>query len=193
MRACASPLRCRRRALRREEGRQDFRSRREPPPASTARPSPAARRPALASVGRLTVPASVDDGVEHSHERAGERQVRPARIGGHMEEDDAPLAARGGGNERRAVAKLGPDFRFAERVGIGKHLAVHPSHRLGRQCERTDRSRENFRSAAAPPRRASRRAHARPDGGAPEAASRRWSQRDLGWRSGSACRHPRST
>ncbi len=39
------------------------------------------------------MPATVDDRVQHLHERAGERQVRPARIGGDVEEHDAAVAA----------------------------------------------------------------------------------------------------
>ncbi len=47
-----------------------------------------ARRLAVGAAAR-TVPARLHDGVQHVDEGAGERKVRPARIGGDVEEHDA--------------------------------------------------------------------------------------------------------
>jgi hypothetical protein len=45
----------------------------------------------------------VDDPPQHFDERAGQRQVRPARVGADMEQDERALAAPLAGDERRAV------------------------------------------------------------------------------------------
>ena len=73
---------------------RDRRSRRAPRPGSRARRLRCARLGSASPRSALHGARHVDDGVQHLHERAGERQVRPARIGGDMEEHDAALASR---------------------------------------------------------------------------------------------------
>ena len=122
----------------------------------------AACRP-LSACGRHHGAGDVDDRVQHLHERAGERQVRPARIGGHMEQHDAAAAARARRDQRRAVAQFRPDLGVAQAPAGRRGPGASPSRPAGPAMsgERSGR-RERSRSAAAPPRRASRRARARP-------------------------------
>ena len=40
---------------------------------------------------------------EHLHEQSGERQVRPFRVGGDVEEDELAIAAFAGRDQRRAA------------------------------------------------------------------------------------------
>ena len=53
----------------------------------------AARLLGGARLGRRR-PGAGDDPAQHVDEKAGQRQVRPGRVGGDMEEDDQALAAR---------------------------------------------------------------------------------------------------
>ena len=66
-----------------------------------------------------------NDALEHVDERAGHRQVRPARVGADMEQDDHALAARLRGDQRRAVGERRPGAIGERGVGLGQHLAVH--------------------------------------------------------------------
>ena len=80
------------------------------------------RPSALASVGRA-VPASADDAPQHLDEAAGERQVRPARVGGDVEQHDHALAALDRGDERRAVGERRPGAFGKSGFRLGQHLA----------------------------------------------------------------------
>ena len=77
-----------------------------------------------------------DDPAQHLDEGAGERQVRPARIGGDVEEDQPALAGRGGGDERRAVGERRPGALGEVAVGLGQHLALDQRRRRERPCRR---------------------------------------------------------
>ena len=64
-----------------------------------------------------------DHALEHVDERTRQRQIRPARIGGDMKENDHALAALRAGDERRAVGERGPGalakFRLPARPAPG--------------------------------------------------------------------------
>ena len=64
-----------------------------------------------------------DDSPQHVDEGARKRQVRPARVGGDVEEDQPALAGLGGGDQRRAVGERRPGAVGECPVGFGKNLA----------------------------------------------------------------------
>ena len=66
-----------------------------------------------------------DDALEHVDERARQRQVGPARIGGHMKQHDHALAAPRRGDQRRAVGERRPGAVGEPGVGLGQHLTRH--------------------------------------------------------------------
>ena len=69
--------------------------------------------------------AEAGDAAQHLNEQAGQRQVRPVRIGGDVEEHQLAVAALGGRHQRRAVLQPRPHLHVGtERGRIGQHLAV---------------------------------------------------------------------
>ena len=83
----------------------------------------------LGGVGALGAAAGArregDDPLEHLDEGAGQRQVRPAQVGGDVEEDQPALAERGGGDQRGAVGERRPGAAGERAVRLGQHLAGH--------------------------------------------------------------------
>ena len=63
-----------------------------------------------------------DDAPEHVDEAAGQRQVRPARVGGDVEQHDHALAALGRGDQRRAVGERRPGAVDQAGFRLGQHL-----------------------------------------------------------------------
>ena len=78
-----------------------------------------------------------DDPPEHVDERAGERQVRPAGVGGDMEEDEPALAGLRRGDQRRAVGERRPGPAGKRPVRLGEHLALDED--VGRHGQRRQR------------------------------------------------------
>ena len=66
-----------------------------------------------------------DDALEHVDERAGDRQVRPARVGGDVKQHDEALAAPRRGHQRRAVGERRPGAVGQAGVRLGQHLPRH--------------------------------------------------------------------
>ena len=64
-----------------------------------------------------------DQAAEHVDEQAGERQVGPVGIGGDVEQHDAAGAARGVGDQGRAVGEASPGRLGEVHAGGGEDLA----------------------------------------------------------------------
>ena len=63
-----------------------------------------------------------DHPAQHVDEQPRQRQVRPGRVGGDVEEDDEALAAPRRGDERRAVGEARPGLVGEARLRLGQHL-----------------------------------------------------------------------
>ncbi len=70
------------------------------------------------------------DPAQHIDEQTRQRQIRPSRISGHMEQHDETLAAPLGGDQRRPVSETRPGFLRKSRLRLGEHLTGH-RHLLG--------------------------------------------------------------
>ena len=71
-----------------------------------------------------------DDPAQHIDEQTRQWQVRPGRVGGHMEQHDETLAAALGGDQRRPVSETRPGFLRKSSLWLGEHLTGH-RHLLG--------------------------------------------------------------
>ena len=80
-----------------------------------------------------------DDSPEHLDEQAGDRKVRPRRIGGDVKQHDQPLAAALGGHQRRSIGEPRPCLGGQPRFRLGQHLPRH-RHLVGRS-EADERAR----------------------------------------------------
>src|ERR1700722_16879490 len=70
------------------------------------------------------------DPAQHIDEQTRQRQVRPGRISGHMEQHDETLAVALGGDQRRPVSETRPGFLRKSSLRLGEHLTGH-RHLLG--------------------------------------------------------------
>ena len=150
-----------------------------------ARPSAPTRS---AFAGR--VPASADDALEHVDEGAGERQVRPARVGGDVKQHDHALAAARGGDQRRAVGERRPGAVGQAGVRLGQHLPRHRHVVRHRHAVERAFARERGELLRLIPAQACRRACGR-RGAASPARDRRRRPQAAGRRSAPARRRPR--
>ena len=81
-------------------------------------------RSAAARLGRAARGAGERHGPpQHIDEDAGDRQVRPGRIGGDVEQDDQAAPAPRRGHQRRAVGERCPGAFRQLSVRLGQHLA----------------------------------------------------------------------
>ena len=117
-------------------------------------------------------PAHRDDAPQHLDEEAGEREVRPFRIGGGVDQDEPALALLFGGDQRRAVGEPRPGLAGEVERRLGQHLARHGD--VGRQsARRRGSSRRTARAAPASPRTGRRPACARRAAASPAEDRRR--------------------
>ena len=128
-------------------------------------------------VARPARAAETGDPPQHLHEQARQREVRPVRVGGDVEEDHLAVAAPCGRDQRRAVPETGPDLDVGPEPGrVGQHLLVDQHLGGAVSARQTDCRRRRVRAAAASPRRARRRASCRRGGAAREGDRRRHSR-----------------
>src|SRR5690348_12513000 len=69
--------------------------------------------------------AEPDGATQHLDEEAGEREVRPRRTAGGVDEDEPTLAAPFAGDERRSVAEPRPSLAGEIGGRLGKDLPRH--------------------------------------------------------------------
>ena len=98
-------------------------------------PSSALCRRRLALIAR-----QLHDAAQHLDEGAGDRQVRPGRLGRDVEQDERALAARRAGDQRRAVGKARPGALGDVGRGFGQHLPRHGHLGRRRRGRRRGRS-----------------------------------------------------
>ena len=105
---------------------------------SRARARPALRRrrsPTLIAGGEFDLARTErHHAAEHLDEEARQRQVRPIRIRGHVEEHDPALALARSGDERGAVGQPRPDLRVRWRRWDRRAPAGSPSRRPARRA-----------------------------------------------------------
>ena len=95
-------------------------------------------RPGRVLVGRRRA-GERDDLAQHVDEQPRQREIRPGRVGGDVEQHDEALAAPVGGDQRRAVGEARPGLGGEARLGLGEDL---PRDRdLGRRGEAEERAR----------------------------------------------------
>ncbi len=75
--------------------------------------------------GAANASAQAEQTFEHIDEEAGQRQVRPFRVRGDVEQDDPALALLDAGDERRAVGERGPGAALELERGLSQDLALH--------------------------------------------------------------------
>ena len=63
------------------------------------------------------------DSTQHVDEQARQRQIRPGRVGGDVEQHDEAFAAPLGGDERGAVGEARPGLLGQSGLRLGEHLA----------------------------------------------------------------------
>ena len=150
-----------------------------PARAAAGRSHPAARPAAAAPRRRRRRPAQADDAAEHADEEPGQRQIRPGRTAGRVNEDEPALAAPLAGHQRRAVGQPRPGLAGEIEGRLGEDLArdgdVVGDRKAGERAVR----RERPRGAPAAPRTGRRRSSGR-RGAASPAGDRRCSPRDRG-------------
>ena len=132
-----------------------------------------------------------DHPAQHVDEQARERQVRPGRVGGDVEEHDEALAALVGGDDRRAVGERGPGLVGEVAVGLGEDLAADAEIGRHGQTEERALAGEGREGARRVPGQACRRDCGRRGAGAP-ARDRRCRRQAASRRSAGAA-PPRST
>ena len=132
--------------------------------------------------------AEAGDAAHHLHEQARQRQVRPVRVGGDMEEDHLAVAALGRGDQRRAVLQARPHLHLGPEPGrIGQHLLV--DQHLGRRRQSGEQAvvaEGCQRLRRCPGQGAAQRSPAEPQ--AARAAGRRRPSPGAGRRSARGCR-----
>ena len=64
--------------------------------------------------------------LQHLDEEPGQREIRPGRVGGRVDQHQPATLAPFGGHQRRAVGEPRPGLGGKVERGLGKHLAVHP-------------------------------------------------------------------
>ena len=98
------------------------------------------------------------DPLQQLDERARQRQRRPGRVGGGVDQHQPALAALRAGDQRRAVGEPRPGRGGQLRPRLRQHLALHHDVALGHlRGRRAGRPRRSSRAAAAGPRTACRR------------------------------------
>ena len=112
---------------------------------------------ALPAAATLRRAGEIDDAFEHFDEGARERQVRPARVAGDVEQHDQAFAAPRGGDQRRTVGERRPGVVAQRRIGLRQHLPGHGHvvrhrHAVERTVARKRRERLRLVPAQAPPR-----------------------------------------
>ncbi len=75
-------------------------------------------------------PRQRDDAPQHIDEGPRQRQIRPARVGGDVEQHQQSLAAALRGDQRRTVGQRRPGAVGELRIRLGQHLAGH-GHVIG--------------------------------------------------------------
>ena len=149
----------------RRRGRRNGRSRRA---GDRARRLGVRRR----SSRRRPAPREGDDPPQHLDEGAGQRQVRPAGVGGDVEEDQPALAERRGGDQRRAVGECRPGASGKRRRRVRPAPAASRSRRRAPSGRRRGSCRRSSPAAAASARRGCRRARGRRGAASPGSARR---------------------